>query len=148
LSVKDDFKDKEVDPKEEKIENKEVKFNDSEWKEVEEVKEASSLTFAQHMPHYLDCAAMTEEEKKVCTREKRYKHFGKMMKIPATIKMKGVATYLVFVYFEVNKKGIVSNVRILNDQQHKIPKELEREAYHAVSTLSDLVPAKKTMEYK
>ena len=58
------------------------------------------------------------------------------------IKIKGKASYVAFVYFEINKKGQVSNVKILNDEKHKIPRELEREAYNAVSTLPKMIPAK------
>ena len=140
--VENDFKEKEIEIKEDIKEYKEAEYKESEWKEVEVLTEVDPIMFAQNMPHYLDCASMTEDQRKICTRDKMYKHFGKKMSIPATVKMLGKASYMAFVYFEVNKKGKISNVKILNDENHKIPRELEREAYAAVSSLPDLEPAK------
>ena len=117
-------------------------FDEGKWESVEEVKEETPLSLAQHMPHYEKCASLSEDEKKQCTQEEMYKHFGKKMRIPEHIKMQGKATYLAFVYFEINKNGEITNVKILNDEEHKIPRELEREAYNAVSSLPQLIPAK------
>jgi protein TonB len=140
--VPDNTEEIKEEPKEFVEEEKATEFKEGEWERVEEVLEVDPIPFAQNMPHYLDCAAMNEEERKVCTRNQMFKHFGKKMSIPTRIKMKGAATYIAYVYFEVNRKGKISNVKILNDENHKIPRELEREAYEAVSTLPDLVPGK------
>lgn len=138
--VPDEHKEEEGEEKEIE-EKKEEKFNEEGWKEKEVIIE-DPVSYAQHMPHYKDCASLKEDERKKCTQEKMYKHFGKTMRIPETIKMKGKASYMAFVYFEVNKKGKVTNVRILNDKDHAIPRELERQAYNAVSSLPEFVPAK------
>jgi hypothetical protein len=140
--VENDFKEKEVDKKAEKILEKTPDFKEGEWKEVEKVKEVAPMGFAESMPYYKDCKDLKENERKECTQENMYKHFGKNIRVPEIIKMKGKATYLAFVYFEVNKKGKITNVKILNDEKHKIPKELEREAYNAVSSLPQMIPAK------
>ena len=140
--VENDYKEKEEQIKEKKSPEKQAEFREGEWGEPEEIKEETPLVFAQHMPHYKDCKSLEEEERKKCTQEKMYQHFGKKIRIPETIKMLGRATYLAFVYFEINKKGEITNVKILNDEEHKIPKELEREAYNAVSSLPQLIPAK------
>jgi len=130
------------EPTEEKQKVEELTFNEGKWKEKEKIIEIAPVSFAQHMPHYKDCKDLKEEERKKCTQEKMYEHFGKNIKVPEVIKMQGKATYLAFVYFEINKKGKITNVKILNDEKHKIPRELEREAYNAVSSLPQMLPAK------
>ncbi len=138
----DKIVEKEINQTEEVKTKKVVEFKEGDWKEKEIIKEEAPKSFAQHMPHYKTCADLSETERKSCTQQEMYKHFGKKLRIPATIKMKGAANYMAFVYFEVNKKGRVTNVKILNDNDHKIPKELEREAYAAVSSLPEFIPAK------
>ncbi len=141
--VKNEPIEKEVEIKEEVKKQSEVEFKEGDWKEVEVIKEEEApRSFAQHMPHYKDCAELSEKERKICTHQKMYQHFGRTMSIPESVKMKGEASYMAFVYFEVNKKGKVTNVKILNDKKHEIPKELEREAYAAVSSLPEFIPAK------
>ena len=150
--VENDYKEPEEDKKVEKTPEKTPDFSSDKWGIVEEVEE-DPVPFVQCMPHYKDCKTLAEEERKKCTQEKMYEHFGKTIKVPQTIKMQGRATYTAFIYFEINKKGKITNVKILNDEKHRIPKELEREAYNAVSSLPQLIPAsdrgkKKKVYYK
>jgi outer membrane biosynthesis protein TonB len=120
----------------------ETKFNPDEWKTTPPVDPPTPPVFnAGTMPHYKDCKTLAEEERKICTQQKMYHHFNKTISIPESIKGRGAAEYLAFVYFEVNTKGEIANVKILNDKKHKIPKELEREAYNAVKSLPQLIPA-------
>jgi protein TonB len=119
------------------------KFKDNQWKEKEIIDEVEApFIVVSNMPHYADCEDLTEDERKKCTQEKMYQHFGKKIRVPEVIKMKGKAEYKAFVYFEVNKKGEIANVKILNTEKNKIPKELEREAYNAVQSLPQLIPGK------
>ena len=97
---------------------------------------------AGRMPHYADCEVLEEDERKICTQEKMYEHFGKTIRIPEIIKMKGKAIYKAFVYFEVSKTGEIVNVKLLDDKKNSIPTELQREAYNAVKTLPQLIPGK------
>ena len=141
--VPDDKKEEIAEPEKEVVKKGEAEFKEGDWDEVEKVDEVElPVSFAQHMPHYKDCSELAENERKICTQEKMYQHFGKNLKIPESIKIQGKASYLAFVYFEVNKKGKVTNVKILNDEDHKIPRELERQAYMAVSSLPEFIPAK------
>lgn len=94
------------------------------------------------MPHFKECANLPEEERKACTQEKMYEHFSKKTKVPESIKMKGQATYIAYVYFEVNKKGEVVNIEVMDDKRNEIPKELQRVAFEAVKTLPQLNPGK------
>ena len=140
--VKNDYKEPVEEKKKEEKKEETGSFDEGKWNEGEIIKEEAPKPFAQNMPHYKNCASLNEVERKACTREIMYKHFGKTMSIPVNIKMQGKGTYLAFVYFEINKKGEITNVKILNDAKHSIPKELEREAYNAVSSLPQLIPAK------
>lgn len=116
------------------------KFN-SDWKEKEVIDEVETpFIVVSNMPHYADCEDLTEDERKKCTQDKMYQHFSKKIRVPEVIKMKGKAEYKAYVYFEVNKKGEIANVKILNNEKNKIPKELEREAYNAVQSLPNLIP--------
>ena len=150
--VDNNHKELEEEKKEEVVKEKAPEFNSEKWGTVEEVEE-DPVPFVQYMPHYKDCKTLEEAERKKCTQEKMYEHFGKSIKVPQVIKMQGRATYTAFVYFEINKKGKITNVKILNDKNHKIPRELEREAYNAVSSLPQMIPAsdggkKKKVYYK
>lgn len=105
------------------------------------------------MPHFKDCKTLNEQEREICTNNEMKKHFADKTHIPTNIKIRGKATYRAFVYFEINTKGKVINVKILNDDEHKIPKELEREAYNAVKSLPLFIPGnnhgkKVTVRYK
>jgi periplasmic protein TonB len=117
-------------------------FDPEKWKTPTEPEADPPRPYAGTMPHYAACKDLKEEERKICTQQKMYAHFGKTIHVPEIIKMKGKGEYKAFVYFEVNKKGEIVNVKILNDKKHEIPKELEREAYNAVSSLPQLLPAK------
>ncbi|MCO6499193.1 MAG: energy transducer TonB [Vicingus serpentipes] len=132
----------EEEPQEE--ENPALTFNDKEWKTVDTdpLPIEEPVLIPGKYPYYEDCEAINEDERKQCTEEKMYRHFSKITKIPETIKMRGAAEYKAFVYFEVNKKGKIVNVKILNDENHPIPKELQREAYNAVASLPELIPGK------
>ncbi len=141
--VPDDHKEIEEEKKEKKEEPK-PEFKESEWGTVEPIDEPTPPVFMpQKWPHYKDCAdAKNEEERKQCTQEKMYKHFSKNIRIPEVIKMKGEGVYKVYVYFEINKKGEIDKVKVLNEGDKKIPKELIRQAYNAVKTLPNLIPGK------
>ncbi len=110
-------------------------FNKPEVIEIEE----APLPAAGKMPFYKNCESVNENERKSCTEEEMFKHFRKTLKIPGYIKDLGKAEYTAHVYFEVNKKGQVKNVRVLNSG--RIPIDLEKEAINAVSTLPELIPA-------
>lgn len=137
--VKDDFK--EPEKKEEKKKEEPV-FNKDDWKEVEKIVEEKAVLIAGVMPHFKECEDMDENQRKSCTQSKMFEHFGKSIKVPEKIKVLGAAKYKAFVSFEVNKKGEVVNIKILNDEKHKIPKELERQAYNAVNSLPIMNPGK------
>jgi hypothetical protein len=62
--------------------------------------------------------------------------------------MKGKAVYKAFVYFEVNKKGKVVNVKVMDDKKNKLPRELQRQAYDAVQTLPEFNPGKNNVYRK
>ncbi len=134
----------EVIPEEKEDKEKEPYYDPNEWKEPkEEVKEEEAPRGdAGRMPHYDECAAMDEFERTKCTQQKMFKHFAKKIKVPATIKMKGKAVYKAYVYFEVNKKGEIVNVKLQGQDKNKIPRELERQAFNAVQSLPQLNPAK------
>lgn len=141
--VDDDYKEKEEEKKEEKKQIKELKFKEGDWKEVEETPEEKPIFMPQKWPHYKDCAdAINEVERKQCTQEKMYEHFSNSIRIPEIVKMKGKGVYKVYVYFEVNKKGKIAKVKVLNKDKQEVPKELLRQAYNAVKTLPDLIPGK------
>jgi len=119
-------------------------FNEKEWETAttDPVPAEEAILIPGKYPYYKDCESSSEEERKSCTQEKMYNHFNNTTSIPQNIKMRGAAVYKAFVYFEVNKKGEIDNVKILNDKKHQIPKELEREAYNAVASLPGLIPGK------
>jgi protein TonB len=104
--------------------------------------EPAPLYIAGRMPHYNDCKDLEEEKRKKCTQEKMYEHFGEKIKVPEIIKMKGKAKYKAHVYFEVSKSGEIVNVKMLEDKNNKIPRELEREAFNAVKSLPKMIPGK------
>lgn len=123
-----------------------LNFNPDDWKPVNNnpppPKPPTIVGWASKMPHYKDCANLNEEERKNCTRQIMYDHFNENAHVPATVKIRGAAEYTAFVYFEINTKGEIDNVKILNNKKHKIPRELEREAFNAVKTLPHLIPGK------
>ena len=115
-------------------------FDPNKWTKPEEIeKEEAPLPAAGKMPFYKNCESANENERKSCTEEEMFKHFRNTLKIPGYIKDLGKAEYTAHVYFEVNKKGQIKNVRVLNSG--RIPKDLEKEAINAVSTLPELIPA-------
>jgi len=116
-------------------------FNPDEWKIVDETPTSPPLPvgYVGAMPHFEACKTLPEEERIKCTQEKMYAHFAEKTHIPTGIKMRGKGTYMAYVYFEVNTKGEVSKVKILNDKKHKIPRELERQAYNAVKSLPQFI---------
>lgn len=129
-----------IDEKKEEVKTPVEPFKGNEWKEKEIIDDPTPFIIVSNMPHYADCGDLTEDERKKCTQDKMYQHFGKKIRVPEVIKMKGKAEYKAFVYFEVNKKGEIANVKILNNEKNKIPKELEREAFNAVQSLPNLIP--------
>lgn len=137
--VKNDVK--EIEKKEEK-KKEEPKFDKGEWKEVEKIEDEKPVFLAGVMPHFKNCAEMEENQRKSCTQSKMFEHFGKSIRVPEKIKVLGSATYKAYVYFEVSKQGEIVNVKVMNDEKHKIPKELERQAYNAVNSLPKMNPGK------
>lgn len=115
-------------------------FDPNQWTKPEVVEpEEAPLPAAGKMPFYKNCENADENARKSCTEEEMYKHFRKTLKIPELIKSMGSAEYTAHVYFEVNKKGQVKNVKVLNSG--RIHPLLEAEAIKAVSTLPELIPA-------
>lgn len=115
-------------------------FDPNKWTKPEVVEpEEAPLPAAGKMPFYKNCENGDENARKACTEEEMYKHFRKTLKIPELIKSMGKAEYTAHVYFEVNKKGQVKNVKVLNSG--RIHPLLEAEAIKAVSTLPELIPA-------
>lgn len=115
-------------------------FDPNKWTKPEVVEpEEAPLPAAGKMPFYKNCENADENARKSCTEEEMYKHFRKTLKIPELIKSMGSAEYTAHVYFEVNKKGHVKNVKVLNSG--RIHPLLEAEAIKAVSTLPELIPA-------
>lgn len=115
-------------------------FDPNKWTKPEVVEpEEAPLPAAGKMPFYKNCENADENARKSCTEEEMYKHFRKTLKIPELIKNMGNAEYTAHVYFEVNKKGQVKNVKVLNSG--RIHPLLEAEAIKAVSTLPELIPA-------
>jgi periplasmic protein TonB len=130
-----------IDEKKDEIKDPVIPFKGEEWKEkVIDADPELPFIVVSNMPHYADCEDLTEDDRKKCTQDKMYQHFSKKIRVPEVIKMKGKAEYKAYVYFEVNKKGEIANVKILNNEKNKIPKELEREAYNAVQSLPQLIP--------
>lgn len=129
---------------EKKEKTKQPEFNPDDWKTPTTDPKPVEKVFliAGVMPHFKGCESLKEEERKVCTRNSMFQHFGKSIKVPEKIKMLGSAEYKAYVYFEINKKGEVVNVKIMNNEKNSIPKELEREAYKAVSSLPQMNPGK------
>ncbi|MCB0402504.1 MAG: energy transducer TonB [Flavobacteriales bacterium] len=137
-------KEPEKEP-EKQPEKKQPEFDPGKWKEVEPVDPEPvelPVLIAGVMPHFKECADLKEEERKACTQEKMYEHFSKNTKVPESVKMIGQATYKVYVYFEVNKKGEIVNVQVMDDKKNEIPKELQRVAFNAVKSLPQLNPGK------
>ncbi len=115
-------------------------FDPNKWTIPEVLeKEDAPLPAAGKMPFYKNCESANENVRKSCTEEEMFKHFRRTLKIPESIKEMGKAEYTAHVYFEVNKKGQIKNVRVLNSG--RIPLDLEKEAINAVSTLPELIPA-------
>jgi protein TonB len=115
-------------------------FDPNKWTKPEVIEaEEAPLPAAGKMPFYKNCENANENERKSCTEEEMFKHFRKTLKIPSYIKDLGKAEYTAHVYFEVNKKGQVKNVRVLNSG--RIPLDLEKEAINAVISLPELIPA-------
>ena len=138
IVINEPIEKKEEEKEEEK---KELKFDPEKWKEKEKVKEEEPpKAWVERMPYYEDCKSLKEAERKKCTQEKMYQHFGKKIRVPESIKLQGKATYMAFVYFEVSKTGKIINVKILSNERNKIPKELERQALGAVKTLPQMIP--------
>lgn len=117
-------------------------FNPDDWTPVEKKigPPPPPVFIAGVMPHYEDCKTLSEEERRMCTDTKMKSYLSSITHVPEIIKMRGKAEYVAYVYFEVSAKGKVGNVKILNDKKHKIPRELEREAYNAVKSLPQFIP--------
>lgn len=141
IEIIPDDKKLEIDKKEKK---KDPVFDPNEWKTptTDPVPVEKAVLIAGVMPHFKDCEDMDESERKVCTQKKMFQHFGNSIRVPEKIKMLGTAKYRAFVYFEIDKKGDVINIKIMNDKKHQIPKELERQAYDAVNSLPIMNPGK------
>jgi len=140
--VPDDTKEPDDNLKKDDI--KDPDFNPGEWETPTTDPTPPDPVFltAGVMPHFKDCEDMDEGKRKACTQKRMFQYFGKSINIPENIKMLGAATYKAFVYFEVNKKGEIVNIKIMNDKKHSIPKELERQAYNAVNSLPQMNPGK------
>ncbi len=127
-----------IDP--EPFKDPEPTFDPSKWAKPDPIEpEDAPLPAAGKMPYYNDCESANEIERKNCTEAKMYEHFNNTLHIPDLIKNIGKAEYTAHVYFEVNKKGIIKNVKVLNSG--RINPLLEKEAINAVSTLPQLLPA-------
>ena len=106
-------------------------FDPNKWTKPEVVvEETAPLPTAGKMPHYKDCESSDEIVRKKCTEEEMFKHFRNTLKIPSIIKNLGKAEYTAYVYFEVDKKGEIKNVKVMNTG--RIHKLLEQEAINAV----------------
>lgn len=103
------------------------------------IEEEAPLPSAGKMPYYNTCESSDELIRKKCTEEAMFKHFRKTLKVPELIKALGKADYTAHVYFEVDKKGLIRNVKVMN--KGRIHYLLEQEAIKAVSSLPDLLPA-------
>ena len=137
-------KDKEIDDEKKKeIEVDPNKFVDTtsfdlgSWETIDssDFKEPAPVMWVAKMPHYKSCAKMNESQRQQCTLEKMYKHFGRVMKITPEIMMLGHGEYIAHVYFEVNRKGKITNVKV----QNNVPDAVKKEAIKTVSTLPVMI---------
>ena len=104
---------------------------------MEEVEEDISVPFAiiEKVPVFPGCEGLSsEQEKKECFNQKVQEHIKKNFNYPATALDMGISGR-VFVQFEIDKNGRVSNIR-----QRGPDKLLETEAVRIINTLPKMKP--------
>ncbi|MGI8893679.1 MAG: energy transducer TonB [Bacteroidia bacterium] len=90
--------------------------------------------YAQRMPSYKNCSSLTDEdERKDCTEKKLIEELGNKLAHKNINRISGI----IYVEFVVNKKGQVSDVKLIKG----IDPYLDKEVIKAVQSLNDFVPA-------
>lgn len=105
--------------------------------EIEEVEEAMSVPFAiiEKVPVFPGCEHLSSEaERKACFNDKIQEHIQKNFNYPATAIELGISGR-VFVLFEINAKGYVSNIRTRGPD-----KLLEDESSRIIASLPQMKP--------
>jgi periplasmic protein TonB len=89
---------------------------------------------AQRMPSYKHCSSLPDEDdRKACTEKKLIEELGNKLSGKNINRISGI----IYVEFVVNKKGQVTDVKILRG----IDPYLDKEVIKAVQSLDDFVPA-------
>ena len=105
--------------------------------EIEEVEEAMSVPFAiiEKVPVFPGCENLSSEaERKACFNDKIQEHIQKNFNYPATAIELGISGK-VFVLFDINAKGYVSNIRTRGPD-----KLLEDESSRIIAALPQMKP--------
>lgn len=106
--------------------------------EEEESDEIIPFSAVESKPVFPGCESLQNDKQalRTCFEQKVLGHIKKKFRYPAVAKEMGVQGR-VFVYFVVNKKGSIEDIKILR----KIDKSLEEEALRIVRTLPKMKPA-------
>lgn len=92
------------------------------------------------MPHYKDCASFIDEkERKDCTIEVIHNYLNKNLKTPRDVIEMG-DNVTAYVYFEVNKKGGIQNVKVQNEK--RISASLTKEVIRVINSLPTMIAGK------
>lgn len=107
--------------------------------QVEEVvEEVQIFTIVEEMPSLPGCeASKGEQERQMCTQEKILQFLAKNTKFPPMAKDAGISG-VVYVNFEINQKGDVTDVKLLRG----IGGGCDEEALRVVKTLPKFQPGK------